>query len=333
MAESKRAPGRRGRLALVVGALVAVATLSLGLVTVLTLPARWSAEASILVLPGQRISEPDVLAGLYDTLSQGQVTATYAELLRMLPTRTDDQPEGLPPETEQSVAVQVEVIPETSVIRATATAGSPSLAERAADAVVDGGRRYVSELDTPYRVQRIGSAAGSAERTGPSVPLLVGVVVALAVVVGVAAGEAVRQFGALLVRRRVGALGPAVAAMSGPGGVAESLFQPDEAPTPVQAAAPTWGRTGGGRHRRRRYRERRAPMRSPPVPGLDVPCGARTTAPPADGTKRADRAVPRPVGGLGGGVPALAAVVGSPAQQAVRQLGTLLRRPGRETAR
>lgn len=238
MTESQQRPASRARqlppwLALLAGAVVAVTVLVVGLVLVSTQPARWSAQSSLLVLPQAPTSDPDVLAGLYDTLSRGQVAETYAELLRMRPAAPGAGQQPGPSLGDQTTAadVLVEVIPETSVIRVTATADSASRAEQAADAVAQSGRAYIAGLDSPYGVQSIGSATGSAERAGLGAPLLGGIVVALAVIAGVAAQQAVRQLGLLLRRRRVGAPaapGPDHAPDHAGTSAVEPLFEPDK---------------------------------------------------------------------------------------------------------
>lgn len=253
------------KLALGAGALAGVAVLAAGLLAVAAQPSRWSAQSSLLVLPRAPTADPDLLAGLYDSLSRGQVTATYAELLRTRPVDLDSQapsaaPTSPPPpsgvrdpdvwdalnrmlglradadgtaqpaggaaETDTDFDVEVDVVPETSVIRITATADSPAGAERAADAVAEEGQRHIATLSTPYAIEPLAEAAGSAERAGPGLPLLTAVVVVLALVSGVAVGQAVHY---VLTARR-SAQFPLGAAPAVEETAAEPLFAPDRAP-------------------------------------------------------------------------------------------------------
>lgn len=257
--------GRPLKLALGAGALAGVAVLAAGLLAVAAQPVRWSAQSSLLVLPRAPTADPDLLAGLYDSLSRGQVTATYAELLRTRPVELDSQapsaaPTAPPPppevrdpaardtlnrmlglradadgteqpaegvaETDTDFDVQVDVVPETSVIRITATADSPAGAEGVADAVAEEGQRHVATLSTPYAIEPLAQAAGSAERAGPGLPLLTAVVLVLALVSGIAVGQAVHYV--LTAHRSVQA--PAGAAPAAGETAAEPLFAADGAP-------------------------------------------------------------------------------------------------------
>ena len=70
---------RGGVLSVVAGVVVASLVAAGAAALLATRPQQWSAASSLLVIP-QSADNPDLVAGLYDALSRGQVPATYAEL-------------------------------------------------------------------------------------------------------------------------------------------------------------------------------------------------------------------------------------------------------------
>lgn len=196
---------RARRLSLLIGSAATCLVLLAGLLLVLVHRPVWSARASLLVLPEATSSEVDALAGLYDTLSRGQVPATFAELLRE-PGRTTALLADLPasPQVRSAVEVEVEVVPDTSVLEVRARAPDRRTAELAADSIASAGDAYLQGLDSPYTTRSVGSAAGTAEQAGLRRATLAGLVVVLALIGGLVA----QQLAALLPARPAAHRGP-----------------------------------------------------------------------------------------------------------------------------
>lgn len=154
---------------LVVAALVAVG----GALFWQARPAESRAVSTLVVLPA---SESVEVASYYDTLSSGQITTTFAEILALRGT------EG----STLDADLQVDVVPDTSLIQITATASDGDTAESAADAALASSRPYFDQLSSPYDVFEVRSAAGTAEAAGLAPGLLAGVVAAVAVIAGLA---------------------------------------------------------------------------------------------------------------------------------------------------
>lgn len=179
------ARGDRGgvRLDPVVGVLVALVLLGAGFLLAGRQTTQYQASSSVVVLPDQTLA-PEVVAGYYDTLSQGQVVGTFAEVLRVRAVPS------APPGSD----VTVEAVPDTAVIRITATAPTAGAAEAAADAVIEStsGSSYVNEFYSPYRLAQSSGAAGTAEQLGVSRGVLLAVAGLVALVLGVVAQQGVR---------------------------------------------------------------------------------------------------------------------------------------------
>lgn len=195
---------------------------------------QWSATASLLVVPDAGDAEPDVVAGLYDALSRGQVPATYAELLRDLGLEDDEgERQGLSAAALREIALEVVVVPDTSVLDLTVTAPQPGLAESVAEGVLVQSQEFLSGLESPYTVVSVGAAAGKAHRVGlPALPLA-GVVAAVALLAGAAAQQAVaglsRARRTSVVERADGSLRPVpvVIVASEPADPADVAPEPD----------------------------------------------------------------------------------------------------------
>lgn len=182
---------RGGVLSVVAGVVVASLVAAGAAALLATRPQQWSAASSLLVIP-QSADNPDLVAGLYDALSQGQVPATYAELLRDRSLEVSQaQQQGLSAEETLAVSLEIVVVPETSVLDLTVTAPRPGLAEAMAGGVLTEAVSYLSGLNTPYTVVAAGEAAGTARRDGLAPLPLAAVVAAVALLAGLAVQQAV----------------------------------------------------------------------------------------------------------------------------------------------
>lgn len=186
MRESSGGPASALVRSLVVGLCVAALALGIGLAYSITRDQNYRAAAAIVVLPKNAPGQPDTEAGLYDTLSQGQIPATYAELLRARGERlTGRLPTG--------VSVTVDVLPDTSVLRVAVTAPSKRLAEAVVGASIRRAQVYLSTLRTPYRAEVVDDGRASATAVGPGSGLLLGVVVVVALLLGVVGQQLAAQ--------------------------------------------------------------------------------------------------------------------------------------------
>ena len=114
-----------------------VLTLLLGAAFALSQPSRWAASASFAVLP--QAGDAETEAGYYETLSRGQIVSTIAEVISA-------QQQGLPDDVE----VDVEVLPETSLVRLSTTAPSATAAVQVTEQQLEAGVDAVGSLDIPF---------------------------------------------------------------------------------------------------------------------------------------------------------------------------------------
>jgi capsular polysaccharide biosynthesis protein len=169
---------------------LAVAVFGAGATLSLTRPVQWSATAPMLVAPRASSASADTLASLYDTLSRGQVAATYAELLGNEGVTTAAiTKSGISRAEQRGLSVKVTVIADTSVIDAIATARTATLATRMADAMAQEATDRVDVLAAPYVVSPTASAAGSATRAGLGTTELLVLTGAIALFAGILAQQ------------------------------------------------------------------------------------------------------------------------------------------------
>ncbi len=214
--------GRR-RAAVLTGLVVALLVLAGGLLFYADRPAEYEASSTLVVLPNDELVEA---ASYYDTLSQGQIVTTFAEILDLQATAAGDG--------AQVTSVVVDVVPDTSLIRITGTATDAGSAETATDAVLAQSQVYFDQLTAPYRISVVQGAAGTAEQTGLAPGLLSGAVAAVALIAGLATYLAVR---ALLPARQF--VRPAPEEPSAPAYVRPPLSRP-------QDGVPAQSFSGGG---------------------------------------------------------------------------------------
>jgi capsular polysaccharide biosynthesis protein len=197
------------RLSLVTGILVAGLLLAGGLFFVSSRPTRWSATASVVVVPSPDV-DPGSLASYYETLSRGQVVATFAELLRLRRFEsTATRRLGLSRPDRKEVEVTILIVPDSAVITIGATGPTPALAERVADGVLSATRDYASGLSQPYTLAVLSPAKGSAEKTSPPRLVLAAVVALVSLVAALASQQGVFHLAmAWAVRPPVPALTP-----------------------------------------------------------------------------------------------------------------------------
>lgn len=177
------------RTSLLIGGLVAILIILVGSVLALGQRTEYTAEAVVVLLPDTEL-EVSVSAAYYETLSRGQIVATFAEVADNL--RFEQQAEtrlGLTADQREKATTEVTVVPGTSVILVRSSAESPSLSEQLVDETAALATEYLGGLSEPYRADVVQGAEGSAYRSSMSPLLLLG----LAAVAGTIAGLAVQQ--------------------------------------------------------------------------------------------------------------------------------------------
>ena len=192
---------------LLAGILVAVAIVGLGSAAILSRPAKWSAQSTLVILPAKDI-DLGAAASYYDTLSRGQIVSTLAEILHLAQVvNTAADQTGLSPSLRTKTAVAVTVVPNTALVAVSATAPSAQTAERMADAVAQVGQTYIAGLHSPYTASLVSKAAGTATRNGLGLSKLLVILVVAALAAGLGTQQAVYQLYPLAVRRRRSAVG------------------------------------------------------------------------------------------------------------------------------
>jgi capsular polysaccharide biosynthesis protein len=180
---------REVRISVLCGAVAAVLVVVAGAGVALTTQKTWTAESVLVVLPSADLDTSES-AAYYETLSRGQIVATFAEVADNL--RFEQQAEQnleLSDEQRAEVSTSVTVVPDTSVILVRASAGTATVAEQMADATTALASAYLAGLSEPYRTQVVHDAQGSAFSSGTSPTTLL----ALAIIVALLGAVAVQQ--------------------------------------------------------------------------------------------------------------------------------------------
>lgn len=180
---------RNVRISIIVGAVLALLIMAAGVAFALVRPPAYTAEAMAVVLPAKGLDEA-TSASQFETLSRGQIPATFAEVAGNLRFQTAAADQlNLTAAQRQQVQVEATVVPNTSVILVRVTAPDAATAEKMADATTTLASQYLSGVLQPYRTETVQSAQGTATSTGLTPPLLI----FASVVVGLVAGIAVQQ--------------------------------------------------------------------------------------------------------------------------------------------
>lgn len=180
---------RRGMIA---GIVTGLLVLCGGIGWSLTYQPTYTATATLLVLPNAKSAQTGDAASYYDTLSQGQIVETFAQVLRAKssPAWVATAGRGLTIRQIAGTEVKVTAVPSTSVISITAQGTDAAIAERVVAAMAAKSPHELNVLSTPYRALTVDSGAGSAQKTGIDTPVLLAAVVAVAALAGVGAQQA-----------------------------------------------------------------------------------------------------------------------------------------------
>lgn len=180
---------REVRISVLAGAVAALLVVVAGAALAVTSQPKWTAESVQVVLPSADLDTSDS-AAYYETLSRGQIVATFAEVADNQ--RFQDQAAknlNLTDAQRAGMTTTVSVVPDTSVILVRTTAGTAAVAEQVADATTTLASAYLAGLSQPYRTDLVHGAQGTATASGTSPTTLL----ALAVVVGLIVGVAIQQ--------------------------------------------------------------------------------------------------------------------------------------------
>ena len=185
------------------GILVAVLVAVVGWAFALQQPTRWSAEAELLLAPD--VSKPGLeTSSYYDTLSNGQLPATAAEILSQGRFLEEIKSEYDIPDSEH-VAITVTQVPETAIVRATVTARTAATAVLVASDLPERTVPIVDRLLSPYSLTSIGDPADTTLQISLARTQWFAVVAGAALLLGLAAQQVVLQLG----RARRGVTRPA----------------------------------------------------------------------------------------------------------------------------
>jgi hypothetical protein len=180
------------------GAACALLLVTIGLIALGSQPPDWRAEAALVVVP-ERGLDPALAAGYYETLSRGQILATFSQTLA-LPRYVAEATEQVGGPAAPATSVEVDVIPETAVIRVSAVGPEPAAAEGVVDALLGVWGRDIGSLRMPYVASVISPAAGSAQQTDVAGVELVAVILFVGAVAGLAVQQAVYHLAMLRIR-------------------------------------------------------------------------------------------------------------------------------------
>lgn len=193
---------REVRISVLAGAIAALLVVVAGAGLALTSKPKYTAESVLVVLPSATLDTSDS-AAYYETLSRGQIVATFAEVADNL--RFQDQAAqdlNLTTEQKAGLTTAVTVVPDTSVILVRTTAGSAAVAEQVADGTTALATTYLAGLSEPYRSDLVHGATGTATATGTSPIVLLALAVVVALIVGVGVQQAVYHLMTSLRARR-----------------------------------------------------------------------------------------------------------------------------------
>lgn len=179
------------RVSLAAGVAVALVLAVAGLAYAATQQRTYTAESVLVVLPDSAL-DTATSAAYYETLSRGQVVATFAEIAGNL--RFEQQAEQrlqVPEAQRDAITTEVSVVPDTAVILFRVTAEDAGLAEQVADTSTTIATEYLTGLSKPYRTDLVQAAGGTAYQSSTSRGLLIVAALLVALVAGLAIQQAI----------------------------------------------------------------------------------------------------------------------------------------------
>lgn len=172
------------------GVVVALLVFIAGAFFALTSSSKWTAEASIVMLPSSSLG-PAQEAAFYEYLSRGQIVATFTEVGNNAEFLQEAQEEiGMNAADRATSSVTLSVVPSTSVVLVQANAPTSDQAVALADATTELARAYFAQLAVPFRTEVVAGAVGAAAPTGPTTALMLIATLVAALVAGIAVQQA-----------------------------------------------------------------------------------------------------------------------------------------------
>jgi capsular polysaccharide biosynthesis protein len=198
------------RTSVTVGVVVALLLAAAGAFYAFSQQRSWVAESMVVVLPSAALDEA-TSASYYETLSRGQIVATFAEVAgtQRFEQQAEDQL-GLSADERALVSTEVSVVPDTAVILIRSTAGDAQVAQDISRVTTSLSVAYLGGLTQPYRAVTVPSGS-TAEPTGMSPWVLAAAGSLAGLVAGLAVQQAVYHLSAAVRGSRiepVGSTGP-----------------------------------------------------------------------------------------------------------------------------
>lgn len=183
--------------AVVVGLMI----FGVGLFLILGQTHDWTAKSTAVVLPKTDVPQ-DSAPSYYDTLSQGQIVETYAEILRLQRFKDDSIKTLKLGAVGETAKVAVAVVPNTALLTVTASGPDALTAEKLADSVLGGAVAYVNQLSAPYTIERVSKAEGTGTQPPSNSVTLIIALFVVSLVIAFATYQGVSQLLLLRQRRR-----------------------------------------------------------------------------------------------------------------------------------
>jgi hypothetical protein len=165
-------------------ALIGLVALVGGLLGIAQRSADYEATASVLIVP--TTTDAGLSISAVDTLSRGPVSSTFSEAFASSEVIDAAYAKaGIDAAEASQVNVTSSVVTDTSGLLISATSDSPVLAERAANAVAQS-KPDLGGYTVAFATRQIGTADGTAARSGPSSSTLVIVAIVIAGILALA---------------------------------------------------------------------------------------------------------------------------------------------------
>lgn len=180
-------PGVTGSIAF--GVVLASLTIALGGSVILSRPTVWQSQTTLLVMPRETDDGSD--AGLFELLNQGQIVTTYAAILRSNVFAQDVARSAAV--TVRPITLDAAPLPDTFLIRITATAPTAVDSARLARAGARRAPAHVADLKQPFAIRALDASGVTATRRTVATPGLAVTLFLIALIVGVAGQQAFLQ--------------------------------------------------------------------------------------------------------------------------------------------